>query len=106
MLVTVVDTPIFDKMWRNFWSEEEHGAFASYIAANPTDGDVIQNSGGLRKIRWKLEGRGKSGGVRVIYFNQLEDGKVYLLYMFSKNEHDNIKTETLRALAQAMRKMQ
>jgi hypothetical protein len=60
--------PLFQKQWPIYWTEEERGAFSAFISARPTAGVVIPESGGLRKVRWALEGKGKSGGMRVIYF--------------------------------------
>jgi hypothetical protein len=66
-VLTVVESPIFQKLWPIYWSEEERGEFAVHIAANPSDGDLIRGSGGVRKVRWSRSGTGKSGGVRVVY---------------------------------------
>ena len=73
-MLTVVETTLFQRLWPNYWTEEERGEFASFIAEHPIAGDVIPESGGIRKIRWKLAGAGKSGGVRVIYFTQNAKG--------------------------------
>jgi hypothetical protein len=64
-MLTVVETELFQKLWPAYWTEEERGEFASFLSANPTAGDVVPESGGVRKIRWKRQGTGKSGGVRV-----------------------------------------
>lgn len=71
---TVIETATYSKIADSFWNEEERGAFAAFIAANPDAGDVIPGSGGCRKIRWSLPNTGKSGGVRVIYFLRDENG--------------------------------
>ncbi len=57
MLLTVVETDYFAKLWQQFWSEDERGEFAAYLAANPESGDVIQGSGGCRKVRWEQGNR-------------------------------------------------
>jgi len=62
----------------------------------------VPNSGGIRKIRWQGNGHGKRGGVRVIYFNQLEDGKIWLLLIFGKNVRENIPAKTLKKIKEAM----
>jgi len=75
-------------------TEEERGEFAAFIAENPDAGDVVRNSGGVRKVRWTRTGSGKSGGVRVIYFARREhesiDGQVWLLFMYAKSNLDSI----------------
>ena len=66
-MLTIIESPLFTKLWPDYWSEEERGEFAAFIASNPEAGDVIPGSGGCRKIRWSRAGADKRGGVRVIY---------------------------------------
>jgi hypothetical protein len=98
MLLTVVETEYFAKLWREFWSEDERGEFAAYLAANPEAGDVIQGSGGCRKVRWSRAGTGKSSGVRVIYFAHNAAGELVLLSIYAKAKFDNIPAHILKAL--------
>lgn len=67
-MVTVIESPIFTKLWPDYWSEDERGEFSAWISENPEAGDVVPGSGGIRKVRWVRKGQGKRGGVRVIYF--------------------------------------
>ena len=66
------------------------GEFAAYIAEFPNAGDVVPHSGGIRKVRWRRAGTGKSGGVRVIYFTHAAEEEVVLLLMYAKAKTDNI----------------
>jgi hypothetical protein len=66
---TVVETPIFQRYANGIWTQLEREKFINWIALNPEAGDLIQGSGGCRKVRWLTSGRGKRGGARVIYFN-------------------------------------
>ena len=75
-MLTVVETLLFQRQWPLYWTEEQRGEFASFIAAHPTAGDVVPESGGIRKVRWSRSGSGKSGGVRVIYFTRNAEGEV------------------------------
>lgn len=75
-MYTVVETPTFSRLVPDYWSEDERGEFAAWIAANPNVGDVIPRSGGVRKVRWSRSGIGKRGGVRVIYYNRLARGEI------------------------------
>lgn len=75
-VLTVIETPSFQRLWPHYWTEEKRGEFAAYIAQNPEAGDVVKNSGGVCKVRWTRAGSGKSGGVRVIYFNRLANGQI------------------------------
>ena len=100
MMLTIAETPTFQRTWPDYWSEEERGEFASYLALTPDAGDVVPGSGGVRKIRWSRQGAGKRGGVRVVYFNRLADGEVWLLLIYSKSVKDNVPTELLKLLKQ------
>jgi hypothetical protein len=60
-MLTVIESPLFTKLWPDYWSEDERGEFAAYVANNPEAGDVIPGSGGCRKIRWRRTGSGKRG---------------------------------------------
>ena len=70
-----------------------------YLAAHPTAGDLIEGTGGVRKLRWARDGRGKSGGVRVIYYFHSESMPLYLLTMFAKNERANLSKAERNELA-------
>jgi hypothetical protein len=76
----------------------ERTDFINWIAANPLAGDVIPGASPLRKVRWSRDGMGKRGGSRVIYFNQLDDGLVILLIVYSKSVDDNLSAAFLRKL--------
>jgi len=103
-MLTVVETPTFQKHWPNYWSEDERGEFCAYIADNPEAGDVVAQSGGVRKVRWARAGSGKSGGVRVIYFVRTEAGEIVLLIMYAKSKLDTLKAATLKELRHAIEK--
>ena len=77
-MLTVIETLLFQKQWPLYWTEEERGEFAAYIAADPEAGDVVPGSGGIRKVRWRRAGSGKSGGVRVIYFARTVEEELVL----------------------------
>jgi len=83
-MLTVVETLLFQKQWPLYWTEEERGEFAAYIAESPDAGDVVPESGGIRKVRLRRAGSGKSGGVRVIYFTRMAEEGVALLPLYAK----------------------
>lgn len=101
-MFTVVETLLFQKQWPLYWNEEERGKFAAYIAEFPDAGDVVPQSGGIRKVRWKRKGSGKSGGVRVIYFTHNAEQEVVLLLMYSKSATDNITGQKLKEIRRAL----
>jgi hypothetical protein len=97
-MYTVIETPLFQRLAEDHWSEEERSAFVSFIAAHPEAGDVVPGSGGVRKIRWSMAGHGKRGGVRVIYFNRLSAGEIWLLLLYRKSKAENIPAHILRQI--------
>lgn len=101
-MLTVVETTLFQRQWPNYWAEEERGEFAAYIAENPNAGVVIPESGGIRKVRWKRAGSGKSGGVRVIYFTRNAEGEVVLLTLYAKSKTDNLTGPALKEIRHAL----
>ncbi|MFI0398517.1 MAG: transcriptional regulator [Thiolinea sp.] len=103
-MLTIIETPLFTSLWPDYWSEDERGQFATWLATHPDSGDVIPKSGGVRKVRWSREGMGKRGGVRVIYYNQLANGEIWLLLIYAKNRHDNIPAHVLKAIKEELEK--
>jgi mRNA-degrading endonuclease RelE of RelBE toxin-antitoxin system len=101
-MLTVVETLLFQRQWPLYWTEEQRGGFASFIAANPTAGDVVPESGGIRKVRWSRPGSGKSGGVRVIYFVRSTEGEVVLLTLYAKAKTDNLTGSKLKEIRRAL----
>lgn len=101
-MLTVIESPLFTKLWPDYWSAEEHGEFAAYLASSPEAGDLVSGSGGCRKVRWTRPGMGKRGGVRVIYTVRLKRGTVVLLTIYSKSAKDNIPSHVLRQIAEEL----
>lgn len=101
-MFTVIETLLFQKQWPLYWSEEERGAFATYIAQAPDAGDVVPESGGIRKVRWRRAGSGKSGGVRVIYFTRTAAEEVVLLTLYAKSKTDNLTGPKLKEIRHAL----
>jgi hypothetical protein len=88
--VSVVETPEFLTATRRIMDEEERGLLVDYLARNPLAGDIIQGTGGVRKLRWALDGRGKSGGARVIYRYHSEVMPLFALTAYAKNERADL----------------
>jgi hypothetical protein len=101
-MLTVIETPLFQRQWPLYWTEDERGTFAAYLAEHPDAGDVVSGSGGLRKVRWKRAGSGKSGGVRVIYFTRLSEGEIVLLTLYAKAKMDNLTGPQLKEIRHAL----
>lgn len=97
-MLTVIETPTFVRLASDCWNDEDRANFISFIAGNPEAGNVVPGSGGVRKARWGNIGRGKSGGVRVIYFNRLANGEIWLLLVYGKSVRENIPAHVLRQI--------
>lgn len=101
-MLTVVETPTFSKLAGDYWDEAERLEFITWIANDPNIGDVVSGTGGVRKVRWSRSGRGKRGGVRVIYFNRLDQGEIWLLLIYAKNVKENIPSHILKSIREAI----
>ena len=80
--------------------DEEYRLFQLYIMDNPEKGDIVKGSGGVRKIRWAINNKGNSGGIRVIYYWKESVSETWLLTLYAKNEKDSIAAHILKQIAQ------
>lgn len=87
---TVAETPEYLRRCEKPLTEGERRDVVDYLAAHSKGGDLMEGSGGVRKIRWARAGRGKSGGVRITYYVHREAMPLYLLTVFAKNERANL----------------
>jgi hypothetical protein len=101
---TILETPTFTRLVTSAMSDEEYRALQMELARDPMAGDLIRGSGGIRKLRWAAEGRGKRSGFRVIYYSATANQKVVMLYLFAKNEADDLTKQQLRLLGAVVRK--
>jgi hypothetical protein len=96
--VTFVETKLFTKLVQEYLSDDEYSALQQALVVNPEAGDVIPGSGGVRKLRWRVAGRGKRGGLRVIYFLRLRHGEIWMLTLYAKNVAGNIPANVLKKI--------
>jgi hypothetical protein len=97
--MTVVETVRFLKDASGLMPESDRARLVEFIGANPEAGDVIPETGGVRKLRWALPGAGKRGGARVIYFFYNDSLPLFLLAMYGKNEKANLSKAERNAMA-------
>lgn len=96
--MVIIETPIFTKLITDLMSDGEYKDLQEALVTRPDMGVLIKNSGGLRKVRWSVGGRGKSGGVRVIYYWMSADDQLYMLLAYAKNEQENLTDVQVSAL--------
>lgn len=95
-----IETISFTRRIRELLTDDEYSRLQTTLIGAPDAGDVIKGSGGLRKIRWAARGRGKSGGVRVIYYWVTEEGIIYMLSIYAKNVKGDLTKQEIKALRQ------
>ena len=100
-----IESPIFTKLINDYFrDDEDYAIFQDYLVEQPEAGDLIPGSGGLRKVRWSQRGRGKRGGVRVIYYYKSKDSVIWLLTMYAKNEIADLPREILKKIKEEIKK--
>jgi hypothetical protein len=94
-----IEATAFTKHVYDYLSDDEYLGLQSFLLQHPESGKVVPGSGGVRKVRWAMSGKGKSGGARVIYYFKRQDDEIWLLTIYSKNEVENIPAHVLRQIA-------
>ena len=98
-----VETSVFTSVLRRHLPDEEYRALQLTLLLRPDQGKLIPRSGGLRKLRWKAEGRGKRGGLRIIYYWAVNDDVCFMLYLYAKNEQGDLTAAQTKELARLAR---
>jgi mRNA-degrading endonuclease RelE of RelBE toxin-antitoxin system len=96
--MVIKETSVFTKQCLKLLDSESYRLLQLRLASEPSAGDLIKRTGGLRKIRWQGSGRGKRGGVRVIYYWATKDGVILMLLMYSKKDKDDLTAEQKKVL--------
>lgn len=89
-MITVIEAPTFLAAAAKIMDEEERGRLCSWLAAHPDDGDLVPDGHGIRKLRWAVQGRGKRGGARVIYYFHSENLPLLMLTIYLKNKKSDL----------------
>ncbi len=100
-----IETPTFTRLISELLEDEEYSRLQTELVSRPDAGDLIKNGGGIRKLRWKRAGTGKSGGIRVIYYWLTEDSQILMLVAYPKSVKDNLtakETAILRTLVKEL----
>ena len=97
-MYSFIETRLFTRLVSDYLSDDEYRELQTALIGNPSAGDVVPGSGGVRKLRWRAAGRGKRGGYRVIYFAKVAQGVIWMLTIYPKNVAENIPAHVLRQI--------
>jgi mRNA-degrading endonuclease RelE of RelBE toxin-antitoxin system len=93
-----IETKLFTRLADQHLSDDELSRLQGYLNENAEAGDVIRGSGGVRKLRWAAAGRGKRGGLRIIYYLRSTQGEIWLLTLYAKNEAESMSGPVLKKI--------
>ena len=93
-----IETKLFTRLADEYLSDDELFRLQGYLNENAEAGDIIRGSGGVRKLRWAAPGRGKRGGLRIIYYLRSKQGEIWLLTLYAKNETESISEAVLKQI--------
>jgi len=101
--VIFIETSIFTKLVVDYMTDEEYLGLQRYLLQFPDAGAIVPGSSGVRKLRWAITGRGKRGGLRVIYFWKKQEDEIWMLTLYAKSEASTIPSHMLRRIAEEIR---
>jgi hypothetical protein len=93
-----IESTVFDRQRAEYLDDDEYGELQQFMILNPEAGKLVRGSGGVRKLRWRQEGAGKRGGLRVIYFVRYQPNEFWMLTLYSKTQRENVPAHILRRL--------
>jgi mRNA-degrading endonuclease RelE of RelBE toxin-antitoxin system len=93
-----IETKLFTRLADERLSDDDLSRLQVYLNENAEKGDIIRGSGGVRKLRWAAAGRGKRGGLRIIYYLRSKQGEIWLLTLYAKNEAESISGPILKKI--------
>jgi mRNA-degrading endonuclease RelE of RelBE toxin-antitoxin system len=97
-MMTFIETKVFTRVVGEYLSDDQYAALQRALFSNPALGDLVRGTGGVRKVRWGVAGRGKRGGVRVIYYARTHRGEIWMLTIYAKNVQESIPANVLRQI--------
>ena len=97
-----IETPFFTKTLEHYLDDDEYAKLQQHLSEHPEAGAVVPGSGGVRKLRWAIAGRGKRGGLRVIYYLRSARGEIWMLTLYGKNVHEDIPAHLLKQMKETI----
>lgn len=97
-MISFVETKLFTRLVQEYLSDDEYVRLQQALVEDPEAGAVIPGSGGIRKMRWGVAGRGKRGGLRIIYFLRTRHGQIWMLTLYPKNVAESIPAHILKQI--------
>jgi len=97
-MFSFIETKLFTRLVGDYLSDAEYASLQRALIESPESGALIRGSGGVRKLRWAPAGRGKRGGVRVLYYAKMREGVIWMLTIHAKNEAESIPALLLRRI--------
>jgi mRNA-degrading endonuclease RelE of RelBE toxin-antitoxin system len=98
-----IETSIFTKLIYTYLTDDEYLGLQIFLLKHPEEGNIVPGSGGVRKLRWGIAGKGKRGGVRVIYYFKKRNSEIWMLTIYGKSEIENIPAHILRQIAEEVK---
>ncbi len=93
-----IETKLFSRLVREYLSDDEYSKLQQVLIEKSDAGDLIPDSGGIRKLRWRSSGRGKRGGVRVVYYARIQQGQIWVRTVYARNVSENIRGHILKRI--------
>jgi hypothetical protein len=99
-----IETSIFTRQVRSLISDDHLRALQQWLAAYPAAGNLVKGTGGCRKLRWMIAGKGKRGGIRVIYYWMREQDQILMLFAYSKSSSADLSAEQIEVLGKLVKR--
>ena len=98
-----IETSVFTKLITKYLSDDEYLGLQSFLLKYPDAGKLIRGTGSVRKLRWAISGKGKRGGLRVIYYRKVTQNEIWMLTVYGKSERESISAHILKKIAEEIK---
>jgi len=98
-----IETSVFTKFITKYLSDDEYLGLQNFLLKYPDTGKIIRGTGGVRKLRWVMSGKGKRGGLRVIYYWQVNQNEIWMLTAYGKSKRESIPAHILKKIAEEIK---